>query len=54
MSVEGKENTLNVDILRSEIKSWESSFQTEHGRKPARADIKRDAAIGEQQSAFHF
>ena len=32
--------------LKAELKAWERSFQQEHGRKPGKADIKADPAIG--------
>ena len=37
-----------IATLRAELKTWEKTFSSAHdGRKPAREDIKRDAAVGE-------
>lgn len=32
--------------LRAELKTWEVAFTKANGRKPAREDIKKNAAIG--------
>jgi hypothetical protein len=37
------------DHLRLELKLWEKNFETENGRKPDRADIKRNPEIGAQE-----
>ncbi|KJX99426.1 dna replication regulator sld2 like protein [Zymoseptoria brevis] len=52
MSVDANENSIGVDLLRSQIKTWESSFQAEHGRKPERADIKKDATIAAKYKQY--
>ncbi|SMR56283.1 unnamed protein product [Zymoseptoria tritici ST99CH_3D1] len=52
MSVDTNENCIGVDVLRSHIKTWESSFQAEHGRKPERADIKKDATIAAKYKQY--
>lgn len=46
MSADSKEDNVDTDALRAELKSWENAFKQEHGRKPGRADIKIDATIG--------
>lgn len=46
MFLEGKENGNSIEVLRIEIKTYEKNFLDTNGRKPERADIKRDAAIG--------
>lgn len=46
MSADGRENIVDIDALRVELKSWENAFKQEYGRKPGRADIKNDATIG--------
>lgn len=37
-----------VDLvaIRAELKSWERSFRTSHGREPGKDDIKAEPEIG--------
>lgn len=46
MSLDEKENGSGVGMLRAQIKRYEKDFLHANGRKPERADIKKDASIG--------
>ncbi|KAF2174131.1 hypothetical protein M409DRAFT_16401 [Zasmidium cellare ATCC 36951] len=49
---EGRENHVNTDTLRTELKSWENAFKAKNGRKPGRADIKNDATIAAKYKLY--
>lgn len=53
MSVEEKENVVDLTVLRAEIKKWENDFKIAHGRKAGRADIKGDAIIEAKYKQFN-
>jgi hypothetical protein len=40
--------------LKQELKQWEASFRTDHGRNPTKEDIKAHPAIGSSPSFFPF
>lgn len=44
--------SVDIDTLRHEIKVWEKTFaDANHGKKPTKQDIQRDASIGEAREA---
>lgn len=44
--------TMNISILRSEIKSWERDFKSKHGKHPSVQDIKQQPVIGTRASSW--
>lgn len=42
-----------LSSLRQELKGWEQSFFSEHGRKPSREDIKNDPYIASKYKSFN-
>lgn len=54
MSVEEKENGSGIESLRAQIKKYEKDFLHINGRKPERADIKKDATIAAKYKAYQL